>query len=81
MTNKLMKWHLAHDNQLQLSHFCDKHQVDRHVGPYYQRKESDENYFLMTTYFNNGAFITAELIQGTSINENYQVLDYGWGNI
>jgi len=84
MTNSLMQWHLARDNQLKLAKFCDKHQVDRTVSGYYKEPGTKHNYFTMTTYFDNGSFITAELIQGTEdepkgIDDSYQVLDYGWG--
>lgn len=80
MTNKLMQWHLARDNQIKLAKFCDKHQVNRNVSPYYKHEGLEDNYFTMTTIFDNGGFITAESKQGGSLAENYQVMDYGWGN-
>lgn len=76
MTNSLMQWHLARDNQTKLYRFCDKHAVKRDT-------ELFETTFNQTYYFDNGSFITAELLRGEqdkshSIDEHFQVVDYGW---
>lgn len=74
MKASTIQWHLARDDQRKLARFCDKHQIKREVSDYY-----DDGCFAMTTHFDNGGYIKAELKQGTDISENYQVLDYNMG--
>ncbi len=79
MTNSLMKWHLARDNQRKLAAFCDTYQVDREVGSYYDVPFVG-TCFVMRTEFQNGGYIEAELVVGKSISEHYQVVDWGLGD-
>lgn len=83
MTNSMLQWHLARDNQIKLARFCEKNAV-RHdnVPPY--TLENGESYFRHTYHFDNGSFIEAEMRAGDtrsySIADHFQVTDYGWGN-
>ena len=85
MTYSLMKWHLARDNQEQLARFCDKYQVAREISDFYHLPDTDGTYYTMTTYFDNGGFIEAELRRGDhrsySVADYYQVINYQWGKI
>lgn len=74
MTNSLMRWHLARDDQKKLAKFCDRHQVDRIVSDY-----DADRCFTMTTIFDNGGWIKAELQQGVDISDHYQVVNFGLG--
>jgi hypothetical protein len=77
MTNTLMKWHLARDDQVQLAKFCDKHQIDRYtVVP----KRGKGEPWYMITKFDHGGYIIAELLQEQPINDSYQVVSYAWGS-
>ena len=74
-----IKWHLARDDQRSLAKFCDEHQIDREVSDYYEHDGVEGKFFTHTTRFDNGGFITAEMKQGDSIANNYQVVDYSLG--
>ena len=78
MTQSLLRWHLARDNQLKLAKFCDKHQVGRDISDY--SEVDGQNCFNMYTRFDNGGWVVAELIQGISIADHYQVINYNLGN-
>lgn len=82
MTNSLMQWHLARDNQVKLAKFCEKHVV-RHdnVAPY-EVEGVEGKYFRHTYHFDNGSYIQAEMRAGDtksySIADCFQVTDYAW---
>lgn len=79
MTNSLMQWHLARDNQEKLAKFCEKHRVKQYVTKKYRYSDT-EGYFVLHFDFDNGSFIEAELragdVKGYSVNDHFQVVDY-----
>lgn len=73
-----IRWHLARDNQIKLYTFCDKNKTRSST------ELINDEVFNMTFTFNNGGYITAELLRGKdgvghTINEHFQVVDYGFG--
>jgi hypothetical protein len=84
MKNSTIKWHLARDNQVKLARFCEKFKV-RSSHEYNTAQVDGKNYWQMTFEFNNGGFITAEMLQGDtssySIADHFQVVDYRLGSM
>lgn len=78
MKPSTIEWHLQRDSCLKLAKFCDKHQVNRLIGDYYT--VGDQKCFKMTTFFDNGGFIEAELQVTVSIADYYQVVNYSLGD-
>jgi len=76
MTDSLMRWHLARDNQIKLAKFCEKHKVESNTTLF-------KDTFNIKYKFDNGSFIEAELLRGKgvgySVEDHFQVVDYGWG--
>lgn len=78
MTNSLMKWHLARDNQIKLHRFCQKHKTVNVTDL------EGEDTFTIKYFFDNGGWILVELMKGTkersfSVADHFQVVDYQWG--
>jgi hypothetical protein len=82
MTNSMMKWHLARDNQISLARFCEKHAVG-HDTRNDTATDGEHSYFEHTYMFDNDSYIIAEMLQGDtqsySVADHFQVVDYGWG--
>ena len=83
MTNSLLQWHLARDNQLNLARFCEKHKTSSSTKPH-TFNDGEHDFFQMTFQFDNGSFITAELLHGEAnksytVADHFQVVDYAWG--
>lgn len=82
MKQSTLIWHLSRDNQEKLARFCEKNKVRSEVelNTY---KDDEHSYFQMTFHFNNGGFITAEMLQGDesgySVADCFQVVDYALG--
>lgn len=79
MKNSLMKWHLARDNQLKLSKFCERNKVKSSTTLF-------DDTFNIKYEFDNGSFIEAELLRGKentnySVADHFQVVDYAWGEV
>lgn len=79
MTSSLLQWHLARDNQAKLHTFCAKHKTESETTKYLGEFDGHKT-FNMTFKFDNGGFITAEMLQGVNISDHFQVVDYGLGN-
>jgi len=83
MKQSTIQWHLARDNQAQLAKFCEQNRV-RSSTELNTYNDGEHDYFQQTSVFNNGGFITAELLHGDtrsySVNDHYQVVDYVLGN-
>lgn len=77
MKASTIEWHLQRDSCLKLAKFCDKNQIERVISDYYMVE--DQKLFKMTTFFNNGGYIEAELQVGESIANYYQVVSYSLG--
>ncbi len=80
MTNSLMRWHLARDNQTKLERFCGKNRISQETRTN-TYNDGEHDYFEITYKFDNGSYITAELLHGTltksySISDHFQVVDY-----
>lgn len=80
MTNSLMEWHLARDNQVKLARFCEKHAIQHDsIEPY---QVDGKKYFQHKYIFDNGSFIQAEMRAGDSksysVADHFQVVDYEW---
>lgn len=82
MTISKLKWHLARDKQVALSRFCEKHKI-RSSTELNTANDGEHDYFQITYTFNNGGFITAELMQGDAKSyttaDHFQVVEYGLG--
>jgi hypothetical protein len=82
MKTSTIKWHLARDNQLALAKFCEKHKTrsECELNTY---KDDEHEYFQITYHFDNGGYITAELIHGDdrsyTVADHFQVVNYGMG--
>lgn len=77
MTNSMMKWHLARDNQIKLAKFCEGNKVKNSTKLF-------DDTFNIKYEFDNGSFIEAELLRGKenisySVADHFQVVDYAWG--
>lgn len=83
MTNSLMQWHLARDNQVKLARFCQKHRVRQETQQPYA--VDGKSYFTICYQFDNESHITAELQAGDtksySVADHFQVVDYAWGAV
>lgn len=78
MTNSLMEWHLARDNQSKLAKFCEKHKTTSVTDL------GGERTFTINYFFDNGSNILVELLKGNdargySVADHFQVVDYAWG--
>lgn len=77
-----IQWHLARDNQARLAAFCEKHKV-RSSHKYNTAEVDGKRYWQMTFEFDNGGFITAEMLHGDtqsySVADHFQVVDYSLG--
>ena len=82
MTTSKLQWHLARDNQLKLAKFCEQNKV-RTQTELNTHNDGEHSYFQQTYTFNNGGFITAEMLQGDtqsySVADHFQVVDYALG--
>lgn len=79
MTNSLMRWHLARDNQIKLARFCESNKVTSSTKLF-------DDTFNITYEFDNGSYIEAELLrgkedQGFTVADHFQVISYGWGKL
>lgn len=76
MTNSMMRWHLARDNQTKLAKFCESNKVKSDVKLF-------DDTFNITYEFDNNGSIEVELLrgkeQGYSVADHFQVVDYAWG--
>lgn len=83
MTNSKMGWHLARDNQEELAKFCEKHKTRMTVTPNVYQDDEGKRYFTNQYHFDNGGYITAELLHGDgrsyTVADYFQVTDYNWG--
>lgn len=77
MKASTIHWHIARDSQVRLASFCEKHRIKSCSEPH------GKKYWLMTSFFDNGGYITAELRKGDeksySVADHYQVVDYSLG--
>lgn len=84
MKNSLMQWHLARDNQVKLAKFCEANKI-RSNHKYNTAEVDGKHYWQMTFEFDNGSFITAEMLAGDtriySVADHFQVVDYAWGKV
>jgi hypothetical protein len=82
MKASTIRWHLARDSQSKLASFCSKHKV-RSSHEYNTAEVDGKRYWQMTFEFDNGGFITAEMLAGDtqsySVADHFQVVDYAWG--
>lgn len=83
MKQSTLQWHLARDNQAKLARFCEMHQVRSHVE-LHTANDGEHEYWQKTYTFNNGGFITAEMLHGSadksySVADHFQVVDYALG--
>jgi len=79
MKASTIKWHLARDSQIKLFRFCDRNKTSSICTP--NAYEIDgKHYFTIKYSFDNGSYITAELLHGDnigySIADHFQVVDY-----
>lgn len=83
MKNSTIQWHLARDNQEKLARFCSNHKV-RSSHRYNTAEVDGKKYWEMTFNFDNGGYITAEMLAGDtqsySVADHFQVVDYALGN-
>jgi len=83
VTSSLLQWHLTRDNQLKLAKFCEKHKVST-SRELYTFNDGEHDYFQITYTFNNGGFITAELMHGDSksysVADHFQLVDCALGS-
>lgn len=82
MKASTIAWHLARDNCAKLARFCEKHKTESHAGIVY--RVGNHGYFDITFKFDNGGYITAELLAGDEFNgytvaDHFQVKDYALG--
>lgn len=78
-----IKWHVARDGRQQLARFCEAKKV-RSSLELYTANDGEHDYFQITYTFDNGGFITAELIHGEvgrgfSVADHFQIVDYALG--
>ncbi len=82
MKNSTIQWHLARDNQIKLNRFCERNAV-KHDNRTDTCRDDEHSYFEHTYHFNNGGYITAEMLQGDtrgySVADHFQVVDYSLG--
>lgn len=82
MQASTIRWHLARDNQAKLAAFCAKYKI-RSSHKYNTAEIDGKRYWQMTYEFNNGGFITAELLAGDTrsytVADHFQVVDYKLG--
>ncbi len=82
MTKSTIKWHLGRDNQSKLAAFCSKFKISS-THKYNTASVDGKNYWQMTFNFDNGGFITAEMLHGDtqsySVADHFQVVDYDLG--
>lgn len=82
MKASTIAWHLARDNQIKLARFCEHNKI-KSEAKLYTYNDGEHNYWQLTSFFDNGGYITAELLHGDtkgySIADYYQVLDYKLG--
>jgi len=75
-----IEWHLARDDQQKLYKFCEKHgTITKTVIN--STVIDGQPYFENTYTFDNGGFITVELLQGGkdkgfTVRDHFQVVDY-----
>jgi peroxiredoxin len=78
MTNSLMQWHLARDNQSKLHKFCEKHKTTSVTDL------DGKDTFTIRYFFDNGGMVLVELLKGTknrsfTVADHFQVITYEWG--
>ena len=77
MKASTIQWHLARDNQSKLARFCEQNKTNSVT------ELLDDKYFLLTSFFDNDGYITAELrrgdAKGYTVADHYQVTDYSFG--
>ena len=82
MKASTIAWHLARDNQVKLAKFCNANKV-RSESELFTARDDEHDYFNITYIFNNGGFITAEMIHGDTksytVADHFQVVNYGLG--
>ncbi len=84
MKASTIKWHLARDTQVELARFCEKHRTRSQNELYTHKDDEGSEYWQQTSTFDNGGYITAELLHGDdkrsySVADHYQVIDYRLG--
>jgi len=83
MKQSTIQWHLARDNCAKLARFCEKNRVSS-SNELNTATVDGQDYWQMTSIFNNGGYITAELLHGDtvgySVADHYQVVNYSLGN-
>lgn len=78
MMVSMLKWHLSRDNQAKLVRFCENNKQTI----VWQLNTADVDgvkYHEATFHFDNGGFITAEMGEGISTGDHFQVVNYGLG--
>lgn len=82
MTSSMIRWHLARDNQVKLAKFCEKNKVMSWAEKY-TFNDGEHDYWQNTYKFDNGGYITAEMLHGAtksySVADHFQVIDYEFG--
>jgi len=82
MKASTIRWHLARDNQIRLAKFCQQNAI-KHDNKTNTYNDGTHTYFEHTYHFDNGGYITAEMLQGDtrgySIADYFQVVDYNMG--
>lgn len=83
MTQSTIKWHLARDNRIALAKFCENNRIRSNTKLHTYTDDDGREYWQQTSYFDNGGYITAELLHGDKLGylvaDYFQVLDYSLG--
>lgn len=83
MTSNRMRWHLARDNETELAKFCEENKVNSSSRTH-TFNDGQHDYWQMDYIFDNGGFITVELLHGDtksySVADHFQVVDYDLGD-
>lgn len=83
MKASTIRWHLARDNQAELAKFCEKHETRSEQRLNTHKNEDGREYWERTSYFDNGGYITAELLHGGEVGytvaDHFQVVNYNLG--
>lgn len=85
MKASTIQWHLARDNQIKLAKFCSENKVTSSHRYDTATDMDGKKYWEMTFNFDNGGYITAEMLAGDtqsySVADHFQVVDYEMGAV
>lgn len=83
MKASTINWHVKRDNNQQLAAFCERNKT-RSMRELFTRNDGQHQYWQMTYTFDNGGYITAELLHGDdkrgyTTADHFAVLAQGLG--